>query len=163
MAGGQRWAWRSLPGQPGNAADLSHKARVSLRRGHQDAAPGGGHQVQVLRADRTAGLPGGGLPRLLQGPLRAAHPADPEHRHRAVHLRAHRVPAGRPSAVTGRTAVLGENKTEKLDRDIFFLLMFRMLETETGEATKNVARGACWTFPFGFMFSGRFKLINVNS
>ena len=86
MAERPRWALRSHLVWPGNAVYLSHKACVSLCRSHKDAAAGGGHQVQVLRADRTAGLPGRGLPRLLQRALRAAHPADPEHGHRVVHL-----------------------------------------------------------------------------
>lgn len=41
--------------------------------------------------------------------------------------------------------------------------MFRLFETETVKAINYVACVACWTFPFGFMFSGRFKFINVNS
>jgi hypothetical protein len=49
----------------------------SLCRGHKDKAPGGGHQVQVLRPNSTPGVPGGRLPRLLQRTVCPAHPADP--------------------------------------------------------------------------------------
>lgn len=41
--------------------------------------------------------------------------------------------------------------------------MFRMFETETGKAIKYLVHITCWIFPFGFMLSGRFKVINVNS
>uniref|UniRef100_A0A6Q2YQ21 Solute carrier family 25 member 33 n=1 Tax=Esox lucius TaxID=8010 RepID=A0A6Q2YQ21_ESOLU len=64
-------------------------------RGDPNKTPRRGQQVQVLLPDGAAGCGGGGLRRLLPRTRPTAHPSDPQHRHRPLHLRTHRPPDGR--------------------------------------------------------------------
>ncbi|XP_016158994.1 PREDICTED: solute carrier family 25 member 33 isoform X2 [Ficedula albicollis] len=83
------------------------KTRMQLeRKGDPDTAAGGGHQVQDVPADSSAGGTGRGVPGLLQRTLCPAHQADTKHSHCLVHLRVDCLSLGGPHQVAEPRSLL---------------------------------------------------------